>query len=73
MTRFEEERAVAAKITQARAAEDAKAIEANRAVMTDTYAAIAEGETKRRVQRRADFTKGEYSSLDELLAAARKM
>ena len=73
MSRLEEERAAAAKITSEREAADLKVAEANRTIVADTYAAIAEGETKRRMQRRADFVAGTYGTLDELLAAARKM
>ena len=73
MNKFETERAAADKITQARAAEDAKVSEANRTIVTDAYTAVNERQSVQRTQRIADFTKGEYANLDELLAAARKM
>ncbi|GAC1409725.1 MAG: hypothetical protein NVSMB64_18580 [Candidatus Velthaea sp.] len=70
MNRLEEEREAANKIVRPREAEEAKAREANRGIVADAYASIHEREQKQRTQRLTDFNKGDYGSLEELVAAA---
>ena len=58
---------------RARNDKDRGAAKANRSIIADARVSIAEREIAQRAQRRADFDKGEYGSLTDLLAAASKV